>query len=90
MGLFNKNKSTTSSSSGVYVPGASNSNTSSNVNYTANMPAPKKYTKVNGVMKLNPEYKRWTDAQNSAGAGGGGGGGVLVPTTYVANIDNCP
>jgi hypothetical protein len=26
-------------------------------------PPPKKYTKVNGVMKLNPQYKRWQDAQ---------------------------
>lgn len=25
---------------------------------------PKKYTKINGVMKLNPEYKKWKDAQN--------------------------
>mmetsp|Transcript_6698 Transcript_6698/g.16714 ORF Transcript_6698/g.16714 Transcript_6698/m.16714 type:complete len:438 (-) Transcript_6698:366-1679(-) len=30
---------------------------------------PKKYTKINGVMKLNPEYKRWKDAQNAASAG---------------------
>lgn len=27
------------------------------------MDAPKKYTKINGIMKLNPEYKRWKDAQ---------------------------
>jgi hypothetical protein len=25
---------------------------------------PKKYVKVNGIMKLNPEYKRWKDAQS--------------------------
>ena len=25
---------------------------------------PKKYVKINGVMKLNPEYKRWKDAQS--------------------------
>jgi len=24
--------------------------------------APKKYTKVNGVTKLNPEWKRWKEA----------------------------
>ena len=24
--------------------------------------APKKYTKINGVVKLNPQYKRWKDA----------------------------
>jgi len=29
-----------------------------------NSPPPKKYTKINGVMKLNPEYKRWQDAQS--------------------------
>jgi hypothetical protein len=29
----------------------------------ANMPAPKKYVKVNGVMKMNPEWKKWKDAQ---------------------------
>ncbi|KAG7366136.1 hypothetical protein IV203_028806 [Nitzschia inconspicua] len=27
------------------------------------MTPPKKYIKVNGVMKMNPEYKRWKDAQ---------------------------
>lgn len=27
---------------------------------------PKKYTKINGVMKLNPEYKKWKDAQGGA------------------------
>jgi len=25
---------------------------------------PKKYVKVNGIMKLNPEYKKWKDKQN--------------------------
>ncbi|GKY92134.1 hypothetical protein MPSEU_000184800 [Mayamaea pseudoterrestris] len=38
--------------------------------------APKKYIKVGGVMKLNPEYKRFQDAQ----AGG-------VPSTTVARPD---
>jgi hypothetical protein len=50
-----------------HVPGNSSSNSNSNnrnVDYT-NMPKPKKYTKVNGVMKLNPEFKKWTEAQNS-------------------------
>jgi hypothetical protein len=28
------------------------------------MAPPKKYIKVNGVMKMNPEYKRWKDAQS--------------------------
>eukprot|EP00957_Ditylum_brightwellii_P058339 4423438-Ditylum_brightwellii.AAC.1 len=27
------------------------------------MTAPKKYVKINGVMKLNPEYKKWREAQ---------------------------
>jgi hypothetical protein len=36
--------------------------------------APKKYAKVNGVMKLNPEYKKWKEAQ---------GGGA--PATTVAD-----
>ena len=26
---------------------------------------PKKYVKINGIMKLNPEYKKWKEAQNS-------------------------
>jgi hypothetical protein len=37
------------------------------------MSAPKKYTKVNGIMKLNPEWKAWKDAQGGA------------PATSVAN-----
>jgi hypothetical protein len=37
------------------------------------MAAPKKYVKINGVMKLNPEYKKWTASQKG------------VPTTTVAN-----
>jgi hypothetical protein len=31
------------------------------------MAAPKKYVKINGVMKLNPEYKRWQESQTGAG-----------------------
>lgn len=26
--------------------------------------APKKYIKINGVMKMNPEFKRWKESQN--------------------------
>ena len=29
--------------------------------------APKKYVKINGVMKLNPEYKKWQEAQTGVG-----------------------
>jgi hypothetical protein len=29
----------------------------------SSLPAPKKYIKINGVMKLNPEYKQWKDSQ---------------------------
>jgi hypothetical protein len=32
------------------------------------MAAPKKYVKINGIMKLNPEYKKWRDAQGGAPA----------------------
>ena len=28
------------------------------------MAPPKKYIKINGVMKMNPEYKKWKDAQS--------------------------
>ena len=35
-------------------------------------PAPKKYTKINGVMKLNPAYKAWKEAQS---------GGTVPATT---------
>jgi len=40
---------------------------------------PKKYTKVNGIMKLNPEYKKWKEAQNAAGPSA-----TAVPATTVA------
>jgi len=43
---------------------------------------PKKYYKVNGIMKLNPEYKAWKDAQN---AGTPSTAGVFVPATTVVN-----
>lgn len=35
--------------------------------YISTMAAPKKYVKINGVMKLNPEYKRWQESQTGAG-----------------------
>ena len=31
------------------------------------MTAPKKYIKVNGVTKLNPEYKKWQERQTGVG-----------------------
>ena len=42
--------------------------------------APKKYIKINGVMKMNPAYKRWKDAQ-------GGGGGGAVPFATATNVN---
>ena len=35
---------------------------------------PKKYIRINGVMKMNPEYKRWKESQSGG-----------VPATTVAN-----
>jgi hypothetical protein len=67
MGLFGKKKPAPTNQTGVFVP-------VKNDKYS-NMPAPKKYVKVNGVMKLNPEYKRWTESQGG------------VPTTTVAYPD---
>jgi hypothetical protein len=32
--------------------------------------APKKYVKINGIMKLNPEYKKWKTQENKAQAAG--------------------
>ncbi|KAL3929964.1 MAG: hypothetical protein SGBAC_011975, partial [Bacillariaceae sp.] len=42
------------------------------------MAAPKKYVKINGVMKLNPEYKRWKEQQ------GGGAPATTVPRPSMA------
>ena len=41
------------------------------------MSPPKKYIKINGVMKMNPEYKRWKESQSGGGA----------PATTVARPD---
>jgi hypothetical protein len=43
---------------------------------------PKKYTKVNGVMKLNPAYKAWKDAQ--------GGPGSKPATTVITSSQALP
>jgi len=43
---------------------------------------PKKYVKINGIMKLNPEYKTWKNAQNKAETAPGT---AVVPATTVLN-----
>ena len=43
---------------------------------------PKKYVKINGVMKLNPDYKAWQEAQARAT-----GGPTAAPATTVARPD---
>jgi len=43
---------------------------------------PKKYIKINGIMKLNPEFKTWRDAQNRAQAGPTR---IAAPATTVLN-----
>ena len=50
------------------------------------MTPPKKYCKVNGIMKLNPEYKKFKEAE-AAGAAKASGGGppVAVAATTVLN-----
>ncbi len=40
--------------------------------------APKKYVKMNGIMKLNPEYKKWKESQNTGPAA------TTQPVTTVA------
>jgi len=44
--------------------------------------SPKKYTKIDGVMKLNPEYKRWKEAQNEVGTS------VLRPNEALPILSN--
>jgi hypothetical protein len=44
---------------------------------------PKKYVKVNGVMKLNPEYKKWTEKQANVAQPDG----VFAPPTTVLKPD---
>jgi len=43
---------------------------------------PKKYVKINGIMKLNPEYKAWKNAQNEEASGSSV---VAQPATTVLN-----
>jgi hypothetical protein len=54
-------------------------------NYQATMAPPKKYLKINGVMKMNPEYKRWKDAQ-SGGAPSAPSNPQALPV--VCNMDD--
>ena len=49
--------------------------------------SPKKYVKVNGIMKLNPEYKKWKTAQNQAQAGPMA---VAAPATTVVSAQALP
>jgi hypothetical protein len=43
---------------------------------------PKKYAKINGVTKLNPDYLAWKQAHDD-----GGGNGMMIPATTVAYPD---
>jgi hypothetical protein len=77
MGIFSRKKKGTTTSTRYEAPTTNPPATNpqaSNIKYSATSPAPTKYVKTNGVMKLNPEYKRWTESQRGA-----------VPTTTVAN-----
>lgn len=55
--------------------------------------APKKYIKINGVMKMNPAYKAWKNAQDAASNGGVIPVAAAVPTNanalpVVSNMDD--
>ena len=47
---------------------------------------PKKYVKINGIMKMNPEYKTWKNQQNKAEAAGTSE--AAKPATTVLNSSN--
>ena len=51
---------------------------------------PKKYVKINGVMKLNPEYKRWKDAQQGGAGVAPGTANTVSPIALpvVSNMDD--
>jgi hypothetical protein len=42
---------------------------------------PSKYAKVNGIMKLNPEYKRWKESQGQVGTSMTNSGEALAVVT---------
>jgi hypothetical protein len=48
------------------------------------MAAPKKYVKINGIMKLNPEWKKWKEAQG----GGQPATTAAVPTQALPVVSN--
>jgi len=47
------------------------------------MSPPKKYIKINGVMKMNPAYKQWKEQQQAAS-------GVIPVTAVVSNPNALP
>ena len=50
---------------------------------------PKKFIKVHGVTKINPEYKRWKDAQGGAGGAAGNSNTVSpIALPVVSNMDD--
>lgn len=55
------------------------------------MDPPKKYCKVNGIMKLNPEYKKYKEAQaKQAAASGGSSVPIVVATTVLNSAEALP
>jgi len=55
------------------------------------MDPPKKYCKVNGIMKLNPEYKKYKEAQaKQAAASGGSAVPIVVATTVLNSAEALP
>jgi hypothetical protein len=55
------------------------------------MDPPKKYCKVNGIMKLNPEYKKYKEAQaKQAAASGSSAVPIVVATTVLNSAEALP
>eukprot|EP00535_Pseudo-nitzschia_heimii_P010490 CAMPEP_0197174230 /NCGR_PEP_ID=MMETSP1423-20130617/840_1 /TAXON_ID=476441 /ORGANISM="Pseudo-nitzschia heimii, Strain UNC1101" /LENGTH=441 /DNA_ID=CAMNT_0042623135 /DNA_START=101 /DNA_END=1426 /DNA_ORIENTATION=- len=52
--------------------------------------APKKYVKINGIMKLNPEYKAWKGRQNQQAAGPAGAAAAKPGTTVLNSSQALP
>lgn len=51
--------------------------------------APKKFTKINGITKLNPEYKRWKEAFGDAAAGQTNKVSKVTINLYAATLVSC-